>query len=215
MLILIIPTWSSSKFNARTDISGLFSSLNGTLMFSTLGSVFAIRAESYQDFTITFQLHGSGPAKYGSGLSCRVAKTFLNKSVQKSVHFQKKSVQSVQFKKKIRTIRTILGLQKKIRTIRTFWPPWTWQSGFIFHNSQQNNLQLNQAHILLLCRQYYTYWFYLLCLSLRCLTRFSGAFPPENQERFFRKPEFFRHNFGTTFRKFSGYRKKIVLEIVP
>ena len=32
----------------------------------------------------------------------RVAKTFL----KKSVHFQKKSVQSVQFSKKIRTIRT-------------------------------------------------------------------------------------------------------------
>ena len=29
----------------------------------------------------------------------RVAKTFLNPSVQKSVHFQKKSVQSVQFSK--------------------------------------------------------------------------------------------------------------------
>jgi len=42
-----------------------------------------------------------------------VAKTFLKKSVQKSVNFQKKSVQSVQFEKKICTIRTI----------RTFWPP--------------------------------------------------------------------------------------------
>ena len=31
---------------------------------------------------------------------CRVAKTFLKKSVQKSVHFQKKFVQSVQFSKK-------------------------------------------------------------------------------------------------------------------
>jgi len=38
----------------------------------------------------------------GSGIKTilRVAKTFLKKSVQKSLHFQKKSVQSVQFSKK-------------------------------------------------------------------------------------------------------------------
>ena len=39
--------------------------------------------------------------KMSSLLIFRVAKTFLNPSVQKSVHFQKKSVQSVQFSKKI------------------------------------------------------------------------------------------------------------------
>ena len=52
-------------------------------------------------------------------MSYRVAKTFLNKSVQKSVHFQKKSVQSVQFlKKNPYKIRAIFFL--KICTIRTF-----------------------------------------------------------------------------------------------
>ena len=46
ILIKITPTWFSSKFNEWTGISGLFSRLNGTVMFFTLGSVLAIRAES-------------------------------------------------------------------------------------------------------------------------------------------------------------------------
>jgi len=45
-----------------------------------------VRIKIFYKFILVLRIH-------------RVAKTFLNKSVQKSVHFQKKSVQSVQFSK--------------------------------------------------------------------------------------------------------------------
>ena len=60
-------------------------------------------------------------------LKYRVAKTFLKKSVQKTVHFQKNPYNPYIFGEKIRTIRTfflkksVQSVQffEKIRTIRT------------------------------------------------------------------------------------------------